>query len=55
MGARSVVKGVGEFLVELVGEVVLSLLACALLGLLALTVYMSWSFSPRATLAGRGC
>ncbi|MFF9978985.1 lysine transporter LysE [Streptomyces erythrochromogenes] len=58
MGARSVVKDVGEFLVELVGEavaeVVLSLLACALLGLLALTVYMSWSFSPRATLAGVG-
>ncbi|MFJ1567973.1 lysine transporter LysE [Streptomyces erythrochromogenes] len=58
MGVRSVVKGVGEFLVELVGEavaeVVLSLLACAVLGLLALIVHVSWSFSPRVTVAGAG-
>ncbi|MFF9054017.1 lysine transporter LysE [Streptomyces erythrochromogenes] len=58
MGVRSVVKGVGEFLVETVGEavaeVVLSLLACALLGLLALIVHVSWSFSPRVTIAGAG-
>ncbi len=55
---RSVAKSVGEFLVESVGEavaeVVLSLLACALLGLLALIVYVSWSFSPRVTVAGAG-
>ncbi|MEU6293736.1 lysine transporter LysE [Streptomyces erythrochromogenes] len=58
MGVRRAVKGVGDFLVELLGdavaEVVLSLLACALLGLLGLLVYLSWSFSPRATLAGAG-
>ncbi|MET9635780.1 lysine transporter LysE [Streptomyces virginiae] len=51
-------KGVGDFLVETVGEavaeVLLSLLACALLGALALIAYLSWSFSPRLTLAGAG-
>lgn len=56
VGVRRVVKSVGDFLVELVGEVVaevvLSLLACVLLGLLGLIVYVSWSFSPPATVAG---
>ncbi|KLJ04946.1 hypothetical protein [Streptomyces sp. KE1] len=51
-------KRVGEGLVEVVGEavaeVVLGLLACALLGCLALIAYLSWSFSPRLTLAGTG-
>ncbi|MEV6679080.1 hypothetical protein AB0N09_19855 [Streptomyces erythrochromogenes] len=52
------VKDVGEFLVELVGEavgeLVLSVLACVVLGLPALIVYVSWSFSPRLTVAGAG-
>ncbi|MFD3530537.1 lysine transporter LysE [Streptomyces sp. NPDC058664] len=52
------VKGVGEFLVETVGEVlaeiVLTLLACALLAGLVLLAYLSWSFSPRLTVAGAG-
>ncbi|KOU33905.1 hypothetical protein ADK53_17080 [Streptomyces sp. WM6373] len=39
---------------EAVAEVLLSLLACALLGALALIAYLSWSFSPRLTLAGAG-
>jgi hypothetical protein len=50
------VKGIGEFLGEMVGEVVgeliLNALACALLACLALIVYLSWSFSPRLTVAG---
>ncbi|KJY20146.1 lysine transporter LysE [Streptomyces virginiae] len=58
MGVRRVAKGVGDFLVETVGEavaeVLLSLLACAVLGALALIAYLSWSFSPRLTLAGAG-
>ncbi|WKD36696.1 lysine transporter LysE [Streptomyces xanthophaeus] len=58
MGVRRAVKGVGEFLIEAVGETVgeaiLSLLACALLGCLVLIAYLSWSFSPRLTLAGAG-
>ncbi|NED03616.1 lysine transporter LysE, partial [Streptomyces sp. SID6648] len=56
MGVRRAAKGVGEFLVETVGEavaeVILSLLACALLGCLALIAYLSWSLSPRFTIAG---
>ncbi|MGW4688512.1 lysine transporter LysE [Streptomyces sp. NPDC004244] len=39
---------------EAVAELVLTLLACALLACLALIVYMSWSFSPRLTVAGAG-
>lgn len=58
MGVRRAVKGVGEFLIEAVGETVgeaiLSLLACALLGCLVLIAYLSWSFSPRLTIAGAG-
>ncbi|MFD9408219.1 lysine transporter LysE [Streptomyces sp. NPDC059989] len=58
MGVRRVARGIGEFLVELLGEfvaeVVLSLLACALLACLALTAYLSWSFSPPLTIAGAG-
>lgn len=58
MGVRRAVKGVGEFLVEAVGEVlgeaILSLLACALLACLVLIAYLSWSFSPRLTIAGAG-
>ncbi|QES10301.1 lysine transporter LysE [Streptomyces venezuelae] len=58
MGVRRAAKGVGDFLVETLGEavaeVILSLLACALLGCLALIAYLSWSFSPRFTLAGAG-
>lgn len=58
MGARKAAKGIGEFLRETVGEaiaeVVLSLLACVLLVCLALIAYLSWSFSPRLTLAGAG-
>ncbi|MCG6499970.1 hypothetical protein [Kitasatospora sp. A2-31] len=49
-------KGVGKFLIDMVGEVVgeaiLTLLACALLGCLGLIAYLSWSFSPRLTVAG---
>ncbi|MEU3136031.1 MULTISPECIES: lysine transporter LysE [unclassified Streptomyces] len=32
----------------------ISLLACALLGCLALIAYLSWSLSPRFTIAGAG-
>ncbi|MFJ6478801.1 MULTISPECIES: lysine transporter LysE [unclassified Streptomyces] len=58
MGVRRAVKGAGEFLIEAVGETlgeaILSLLACALLALLVLIAYLSWSFSPRLTIAGAG-
>ncbi|MCX5396447.1 lysine transporter LysE [Streptomyces sp. NBC_00102] len=58
MGVRRVAKGVGDFLVDTAGEAVadavLSALACALLGGLALIAYLSWSFSPRLTIAGAG-
>ncbi|MEU8677605.1 lysine transporter LysE [Streptomyces sp. NPDC048560] len=58
MGVRRAGKNVGEFLVETVGEAVtealLSVLACALLVGLALIAYLSWTFSPRLTLAGAG-
>jgi len=51
-------KSLGEFLSETVGEavaeVVLTLLACALLAALVGIAYLSWSFSPRGTLAGAG-
>ncbi|MFI7383957.1 lysine transporter LysE [Streptomyces sp. NPDC049813] len=51
-------KGLGEFLTDTVGdavaEVVLTVLACALLAALAGIAYLSWSFSPRGTLAGAG-
>lgn len=57
-GFRRAVKRVGEGLVEAVGEavaeVILGLLACVLLGCLVLIAYLSWSFSPRLTLAGAG-
>ncbi|MGA5474216.1 lysine transporter LysE [Streptomyces arboris] len=33
---------------------ILTLLACAMLAGLALIVYLSWSFSPRLTVAGAG-
>ncbi|MFJ2933947.1 lysine transporter LysE [Streptomyces sp. NPDC087219] len=55
---RRALKKAGELLAELVGEAVaemiLTLLACALLGGLAFVAYLSWSFSPRPTLAGTG-
>ncbi|MFC8952209.1 lysine transporter LysE [Streptomyces sp. NPDC057101] len=55
---RRVAKGIGEFLTETVGEaaseLVLTVLACALLGGLVLLAYLSWSSSPRLTLAGAG-
>ncbi|NXY95248.1 lysine transporter LysE [Streptomyces sp. BR123] len=58
MGFRRAAKGVGEFLIETVGEavseVILSLLACVLLACLALVAYLSWSSSPRLTIAGAG-
>ncbi|MFC8114980.1 lysine transporter LysE [Streptomyces sp. NPDC057305] len=58
MRVRRVAKGISEFLLETVGEavaeVILTLLACALLAGLALIVYLSWSFSPRLTVAGAG-
>ncbi|MFE2850364.1 lysine transporter LysE [Streptomyces lavendulae] len=58
MGVRRAAKGISEFLMETVGEavaeLVLTLLACALLAGLALIVYLSWSFSPRLTVAGAG-
>ncbi|MEV7520344.1 lysine transporter LysE [Streptomyces sp. NPDC091371] len=58
MGVRRIVKGFGEFLVEFVGEAVgeliLTLVACALLAGLVLLAYLSWSFSPRLTVAGAG-
>ncbi|MGG8410462.1 lysine transporter LysE [Streptomyces sp. 12297] len=51
-------KRIGRFLMETVGEVVLelilTLLACAVLAGLGLIAYVSWSFSPRWTLAGAG-
>ncbi|MFS0692985.1 lysine transporter LysE [Streptomyces nitrosporeus] len=57
-GIRRAAKGTGRFLGEVAGEtvaeMVLGLLACVLLGGLALLVYLSWSLSPRATLAGAG-
>jgi TRAP-type C4-dicarboxylate transport system permease small subunit len=58
VGIRRAAKGVGDFLIDTVGEavaeVVLSLLACVLLGCLVLIAYLSWSASPRFTLAGAG-
>lgn len=58
MGVRRVVKGIGEFLIEAVGEflaeVILTLLACALLAGLVAAAYLSWSLSPRLTVAGAG-
>ncbi|MFG3531159.1 lysine transporter LysE [Streptomyces sp. NPDC047917] len=58
MGVRRAAKSIGDFLIDIVGEavaeVILSLLACALLGCLALIAYLSWSFSPRLTIAGAG-
>ncbi|MFD7709332.1 lysine transporter LysE [Streptomyces sp. NPDC059785] len=58
MRLRKVAKGIGDFLVETVGEAVaeavLTLLACLLLGCLVGIAYVSWSLSPRATLAGTG-
>ncbi|MGZ9928729.1 lysine transporter LysE [Streptomyces sp. NC-S4] len=58
MWVFSALKGIGEFLIEwvgeAVGEVILSLFACALLGGLVLVAYLSWSFSPRLTIAGAG-
>ncbi|MFG2432965.1 lysine transporter LysE [Streptomyces sp. NPDC048590] len=58
MNVRKVAKGVSEFLTETVGEMIaeaiLGLLACVLLGCLLLLAYMSWSFSPRLTIAGAG-
>ncbi|WP_406156355.1 lysine transporter LysE [Streptomyces sp. NBC_01005] len=58
MGVRRAAKGVGDFLIDTVGEavaeVILTLLACALLACLVLIAYLSWSFSPRLTLAGAG-
>ncbi|MFG3157356.1 lysine transporter LysE [Streptomyces sp. NPDC048219] len=48
----------GDFLRDTVGEavaeVVLNLLACLLLGCLVLIAYLSWSLSPRLTIAGAG-
>ncbi|MFD8026590.1 lysine transporter LysE [Streptomyces lavendulae] len=58
MGVRRAAKAISEFLMETVGEavaeLVLTLLACALLAGLTLIVYLSWSFSPRLTVAGAG-
>ncbi|MFD0354325.1 lysine transporter LysE [Streptomyces sp. NPDC127110] len=58
MRVRRTAKAVGDFVIEVtgefVGEVILSLLACALLGCLVLAAYLSWSFSPRLTVAGAG-
>ncbi|WP_420036233.1 lysine transporter LysE [Streptomyces sp. cg28] len=48
-------KSLGDFLAETVGEAVAELvLACALLAALVAIAYLSWSFSPRGTLAGAG-
>jgi hypothetical protein len=58
VGVRRAAESVGEFLIdtvgEAVGEVILSLLACVLLGCLVLIAYLSWSASPRFTIAGAG-
>ncbi|MEV6313496.1 lysine transporter LysE [Streptomyces sp. NPDC051840] len=58
MSVRKVAKGVSEFLTETVGEMIaeaiLGLLACVLLGCLLLLAFVSWSFSPRLTIAGAG-
>jgi TRAP-type C4-dicarboxylate transport system permease small subunit len=58
VGVRRAAKGVGDFLIDMVGEavaeVILSLLACLLLGCLVVIVYLSWSLSPRLTIAGAG-
>jgi hypothetical protein len=43
-----------EMVGEAVAELILTLLACALLACLALIGYLSWSFSPRLTVAGAG-
>ncbi|GAA2586992.1 hypothetical protein GCM10010424_37740 [Streptomyces lienomycini] len=39
---------------EAVAEAILTLLACVLLGGLVLIAYVSWSASPRFTIAGAG-
>ncbi|MEV6734384.1 lysine transporter LysE [Streptomyces sp. NPDC051364] len=58
VGVPRAAKGVGEFVIEAVGETageaLLSRLTCALLAGLALIAYLSWSFSPRLTIAGAG-
>ncbi|MBB1253890.1 lysine transporter LysE [Streptomyces alkaliterrae] len=58
MRVRRAAERVGEFLIDTVGEAVaeliLGLLACVLLGCLALVAYLSWSFSPRFSIAGAG-
>ncbi|MEV6261115.1 lysine transporter LysE [Streptomyces sp. NPDC051784] len=58
VGTRRLIRGIGDFLKEAVGEIVaeaiLGVLACALLGGLALIAYLSWSLSPRLTVAGAG-
>ncbi|MFF2728943.1 lysine transporter LysE [Streptomyces sp. NPDC058008] len=58
VGVRRAARGVSEFLLETVGEalaeVILTLLACGLLLALVLAARLSWSFSPRLTLAGAG-
>ncbi|MFF7888713.1 lysine transporter LysE [Streptomyces sp. NPDC020794] len=53
MGVRRAAKGVGDFLIEMVGEAVAEVIL-SLLGCLALIAYLSWSFSPRFTIAGAG-
>ncbi|MER7195547.1 lysine transporter LysE [Streptomyces flaveolus] len=48
----------GDFLIDMVGEavaeVILTLVACVLLGCLVVIAYLSWSASPRLTIAGAG-
>ncbi|MEV5645987.1 hypothetical protein AB0L67_38745 [Streptomyces flaveolus] len=48
----------GDFLIDMVGEavaeVILTLVACILLGCLVVIAYLSWSASPRLTIAGAG-
>jgi TRAP-type C4-dicarboxylate transport system permease small subunit len=58
VGVRRAARGVGDFLIDTVGEavaeVILTLFACLLLGCLVLIAYVSWSASPRLTVAGAG-
>ncbi|MEU2246701.1 hypothetical protein [Streptomyces sp. NPDC019224] len=56
MGIGRTAKRVGEHLreqtVEAVGELALTALACILLGALIWAAHLSWSASPRLTVAG---
>ncbi|WOX26408.1 lysine transporter LysE [Streptomyces solicathayae] len=58
MGARRTAKRAGKWPAEQVGEflaeAILNVVACVLLGSLILITYLSWTWSPRLTVAGFG-